>query len=54
MKLAEIDVEKWETVAQDRTAWRGAIKTGLASGEAQRVNNAQLKRARRKARMLEW
>ena len=34
---------------KDRTAWRGAIKMRLASVEAHRVNNAQLKRARRKA-----
>ena len=41
-----IDHNSWETLAQDRTEWRGAISKGAAAHEAhaQRITTAKLKR----------
>ena len=46
-----IDHNSWETLAQNRPAWRGAITKGAAAYETQRTETAQVKRAARKARI---
>ena len=50
MKDFGVDHTSWETLAQNRTAWRGSIHTGAAAYEQQRTEAAKTKRAARKAR----
>ena len=45
-----IDHSLWETTAQNRTAWRGAINKGAAAYESRRLQTAKSKRATRKPR----
>ena len=45
-----IDHNSWETLAQDRSEWQGAIRKGAAAYEAQRIKTAKLKRSSRKSR----
>ena len=40
-----------ELIAQDRTKWRGIIRTGAGENEAKRISEAEQKRAQRKARV---
>ena len=45
-----IDYNTWETLAEDRPAWRGAVRKGAAAYEAQRITTAKIKRTTRKSR----
>ena len=47
-----IDHNSWETLAQDRPAWRGAIRKEAAAHEAQRITTSKLKRIARKSRAI--
>ena len=49
MKDIGVDHNSWETLAQDRSAWRNAIHKGAAAYEQQRIETAKTKRAARKA-----
>jgi len=40
----------WETLAKNRSAWRAGITSGAHSAEARRLDEAEKKRAARKAR----
>ena len=33
MKICNIDSESWETLAQDRSTWRGMVKRGVSAYE---------------------
>ena len=44
-----IDTDSWETVAKNRSAWRGAVKQGATTFETQRTTLAKTRREARKA-----
>ena len=50
--LKEFNIPKglWEQIARDRAKWRGLIRRGACEYEAQRISEAEQKRAQRKAR----
>ena len=48
LKLADIDPGSWEQVADDRSAWRGAIQKGVRNGEDKRNRLVVDKRQSRK------
>ena len=50
LKDFNIPTESWEQIAQDRTKWRGLIRSGAGEYEAKRISEAEQKRAQRKAR----
>ena len=50
LKDCSIDVKKWENLSLDRREWRAAITKGSKAWEAQRVKDAEAKRAARKLR----
>ena len=50
LKDFNIPTESWEHIAQHRTKWRGLIKRGAGKYEVKRINEAEQKRAQRKAR----
>ena len=50
LKDFNIPTESWEQIVQDRTKWRGLIRRGAGEYEAKRTNEAEEKRAQRKAR----
>ena len=50
LKDSNIPTELWEQIAHGRTTWRGLIKRGAGEYEAKRINEAEQKRAQRKAR----
>ena len=45
-----IDHNSWETLAQDRPSWQGAVRKGAATFEAKRITTAKRKRTIRKSR----
>ena len=45
-----ISTESWEQIAQDRTKRRDLIKRGAGEYKAERISEAEQKRAQRKAR----
>ena len=45
MKDFGVDHNSWETLAQDRSAWRSAIHKGAAAYEQQRIETAKTKQA---------
>ena len=49
LKLRGINAETWHELAEDRTAWRKAVKKGLRSFEDDRVKAREDKRLKRKA-----
>jgi hypothetical protein len=46
-----IDVHSWETLATNRSLWRGKITSGSRVAERHRINEAQNKRVARKSRV---
>ena len=50
LKDFNIPTESWEQIAQDRTKWGGLIRRGAGEYEVKRINEAEQKRAQRKAR----
>ena len=48
LKALELDVDDWESSAENRAAWRKSIKEGCENFEQKRVEHATLKRALRK------
>lgn len=50
MKDLNMDVDNWEALADDRSAWRSSLTQHLRSGEERHQNTASEKRARRKER----
>ena len=50
LKCCGINPDTWETTAQDRSAWRAAVSTGVSGFEARRVEENMQKRQRRKNR----
>ena len=50
MKVANIDIQNWENLAEDRSMWRAIVKEGSLRAEEQTRAEAVGKRARRKAR----
>ena len=44
-----INLEDWEETAQDRSAWRYEVAQGVRRYEANRIEEAKAKRAKRKA-----
>lgn len=49
LKGAAISLEQWEHLAEDRKAWRSAVKHGCTHAEEQRFKLMEEKRQRRKA-----
>ena len=49
LKLTGINAETWHELAEDRTAWRKAVKKGVRSFEDDRVKAREDKRLKRKA-----
>ena len=47
MKFAELDINSWESVAADRTLWRGAMESAVAVAERKRSAATAAKRTRR-------
>ena len=50
LKTSTYQQSHGEQIAQDRTKWRGLIKRGAGEYEANRISEAEQKRAQRKAR----
>jgi hypothetical protein len=50
LKSLDIELQSWESLAQDRTLWRSKIKNGARTAEAKHITDAESKRAARKAR----
>ena len=50
LKAMDIDLNTWEAVASDRTAWRQTLQKGLSSFEQSLTQQVEPKRKRRKAR----
>jgi len=50
LKSFDINLESWEELAQDRTAWRGMVRKGATLCETMRIKAAQKKREERKLR----
>ena len=50
MIKCSIDPDTWEPQAEDRSAWRAAVRQGTVRAEAERIETATQKRARRKQR----
>ena len=50
MIKCSIDPDTWERQAEDRSAWRAAVRQGTVRAEAERIETATKKRARRKQR----
>ena len=51
LKALEIPVDDWQQLAEDRTAWRTAIRKGTKRFEEQRLQNLDVKRLARKNRV---
>ena len=50
LKNSAINLNTWESQADDRQAWRLAVKQGTAGKESRRIEHAVNKRAKRKQR----
>ena len=50
MMKCSIDPDTWERQAEDRSAWRAAVRQGTVRSEAERTETATQKRARCKQR----
>ena len=50
LKLAGIDTETWHELAENRPAWRRAVKKGIQLFEVDRVKTREDKRQKRKAK----
>ena len=50
LKLTGINTETWHELAENRTVWRQAVKKGIRSFEAERLNTRADKRQKRKAK----
>ena len=50
LKMTGIDTETWHELAENRTAWRQAVKKGVQFFEAERLNTRADKRQKRKAK----
>ena len=50
MKITSIATNSWETLADDRSQWRSAVREGILSGEEHRLQELRNKRKRRKER----
>ncbi len=50
LKCFDIDLTNWDMQAQQRDAWRSTISNGAATHEANRIQQAKLKRQQRKSR----
>ena len=44
LKITDIDTETWHELAENRTGWRQAVKKGVRSFEAERLNTRADKR----------
>ena len=53
LKSMNIDTNSWETLAKDRSAWRGAVINGLDTFEETLTSNTEEKRRRRKMKQQE-
>ena len=53
LKACNIPVAKWQDMAQDRPAWRTAIRKGTLHRESERLLSLDDKRAARKTRTLD-
>ena len=51
IKTADIDVNQWESFANDRPIWRLAVRQGVSKAEDDRNRKHALKRARKKERL---
>ena len=51
LKRCNIDTDSWETLALDRTAWRGMVKRGVLEYEQDFIDREVAKRKRRKDRL---
>lgn len=49
LKAASIDIDSWESLAEDRGAWRSAIHSGIKQAETVRIETQKQKRAQRKS-----
>ena len=48
LKQCDIPHSTWERAAEERSAWRSAVQTGVSAFEKNRIRNKELKRQRRK------
>ena len=51
LKSFNVDLEQWETLAQERDTWRSIIVDGAVTSESNRIKEAETKRQLRKARI---
>ena len=49
LKLTGINTETWHELAENRTVWRQAVKKGIRSFEAERLNTRADKRKAKEA-----
>ena len=50
LKMTGIDTETWHELVEHRTVWRQAVKKGIWSFEAERLNTRADKRQKRQAK----
>ena len=50
LKSFNVDLDNWETLAQERDAWRSIITDGALTSESNRIKEAETKRQLRKSR----
>ncbi len=50
LKLCDISSDQWESIADDRAAWRHAVKQGVKQAEEAWLETATVKRARHRER----
>jgi len=50
LKKTDIDIETWESIADDRSIWRTVCYEGVRKAEEDRLQNLKLKREKRKAK----
>ena len=50
LKKTDIDIETWESIADDRSTWRAVCYEGVRKAEENRLQDLKLKREKRKAK----
>ncbi len=53
MKLSDINIDTWESRAEDRSAWHFVVRQGVQKAEETRIKNLATKRVKRKEKQLQ-
>ncbi len=53
MKLSDINIGRWESRAEDRSAWHFVVRQGVQKAEETRIKNLATKRVKRKEKQLQ-